>query len=94
MRFLRALFDFSFSTFVTTSFIRLVYGIGMLLITLIALGVIIFGFTQSTGYGILAIIGAFVGFVALLTLFRIQLEIIVVVFRIAEYLRDMARQSG
>lgn len=94
MRFLRALFDFSFSTFVTTSFIRLVYGLGMLVITLIALVVIVFGFTRSAGFGILAIIGAFIGFIVLLTLFRIQLEIIVVVFRIAENLRDMARREG
>ena len=56
--FLRALFDFSFSQFVTTQLIRLLYAIGVLFALLTALGVIVRGFNESVGAGFVALIVA------------------------------------
>lgn len=49
MGFLRALFDFSFSQFITTRLVRLLYGIGVLVAVLVTLGAIVAGFNESAG---------------------------------------------
>ena len=56
--FFGALFDFSFSEFVTTRLIRLLYGIGVVVGAVIAVGAILRGFGQSPGAGIAALIVA------------------------------------
>ena len=90
MGFLRALFDFSFSQFVTTQLVRLLYAIGVLIGAVAALGTIARGFNEGLGAGIVTLIVAPLIFLLVVILFRVWLEIIIVVFRIAEYLRDMA----
>lgn len=90
MQFLRALFDFSFSQFITTRLIRLLYAIGVVIAVVVALGAIARGFSEGAGAGIVALIVAPLIFLLVVILARVQLEIIIVVFRIAEYLRDMA----
>ncbi len=92
MGFLRALFDFSFSQFITTRLVRLLYGIGVLVAVVVTLGAIVAGFNESAGRGILTLIVAPLIFLLIVILARVQLEIIIVVFRIAEYLREMAGQ--
>jgi hypothetical protein len=88
--FFRALFDFSFTEFVTTRLIRLLYAIGVLVGAVIAIGAIARGFDAGAGAGIVALILAPLIFLLVVILARVWLEIIIVVFRIAEYLRDMA----
>ena len=90
MGFFRALFDFSFTEFVTTRLIRLLYAIGVLLAAVAALGAIVRGFNAGAGAGIVALIVSPLIFLLVVILARVWLEIIIVVFRIAEYLRDMA----
>src|SRR4028118_117507 len=92
MGFFRALFDFSFSQFVTTRLVRLLYAIGVVLAVVVAVGAIIGGFSESAGAGIAALIVAPLIFLLVVILARVQLEIIIVVFRIAEYLREMSGQ--
>lgn len=92
MGFLRALFDFSFSQFITTRLVRLLYGIGVLIAVVVTLGSIVGGFNEGAGTGIVTLILAPLIFLLVVILARVQLEIIIVVFRIAEYLRDMAGQ--
>jgi Na+-driven multidrug efflux pump len=60
----------------------------------IAVGAILRGFGQSPGAGIVALIVAPLIFllVVIIALARVWLEIVIVVFRIAEYLRGMAEE--
>jgi Domain of unknown function (DUF4282) len=88
--FFRALFDFSFTEFVTTRLIRLLYAIGVLFAAVAALVAIIRGFDAGAGAGIVALILSPLIFLLVVIIARVWLEIIIVVFRIAEYLRDMA----
>jgi len=90
MGFLPALFDFSFSQFVTTRLVRLLYAIGVLIAVVAALGAIVRGFNEGAGAGLVALIVAPLVFLLVVIIARVWLEIIIVVFRIAEYLRDMA----
>jgi hypothetical protein len=91
--FFGALFDLSFSEFVTIRFIRILY---IIFIFLIAIG-FIFGliggvvsmFSDSFWSGLWKIIVAPIGAVISLVLTRIWLEILVVVFRIAENTTDL-----
>lgn len=89
MGFLRALFDFSFSQFVTTRLVRLLYAIGVLFAAVTALGTVIGGFTESAGTGLIALIVAPLIFLLVVIVARVWLELVIVVFRIAEHLRDM-----
>lgn len=90
MGFLRALFDFSFSQFVTTRLIRFLYAIGVLVAALTAVSAIIAGFNESGGAGLAALIFSPILFLPIVIIARVYLEIVIVVFRIAEYLRDMS----
>ena len=88
--FFRALFDFSFTEFVTTRLIRLLYGIGVVVGAASAALAIARGLQVGPGAGIVALIVAPLIFLLVVIIVRVWLEIIIVVFRIAEYLRDMA----
>jgi hypothetical protein len=88
--FFRALFDFSFTEFVTTRLIRLLYGIGVVVGVASAALAIARGLQVGLGAGIVALIVAPLIFLLVVIIVRVWLEIIIVVFRIAEYLRDMA----
>ncbi len=92
MGFFRALFDFTFSQFVTTRLIRLLYVVGVLVAALVTFSAIVAGFRESTGAGIVALIFSPILFLIFVILVRVYLEIVIVIFRIAEYLRDMADQ--
>jgi len=89
-----ALMDLTFQRFITIGIIKIVYLIGLLLIAIGFLVMIISGFSQGVFAGIAAIIVApIVAF--LWTLFlRIYLELIVVLFRIAENTSIMAGRGG
>jgi Domain of unknown function (DUF4282) len=70
--------------------IRLLYGIGVVVAAVSAAAAILRGFQEGSGAGILALIVAPLIFLLGVIIARVWLEIIIVVFRIAEYLRDMA----
>jgi hypothetical protein len=86
--FFGALFDLSFSEFVTIKFIRILY---IILLLIIAIG-FVFGliggfvsmFTDSFWSGLLTILLVPIGTVVWIVLARMWLEVLVVVFRIAE----------
>jgi len=94
--FLATLFDTSFSSFITAKFVRLLY---VILILLIALGAFfsIFAITAALSEalpGVVAFVlalpmAAFMFFVYVI-LARIWLEIIIVIFRMAENLQTIA----
>lgn len=92
--FLGSLLDLSFTSFVTTKLIKVLYILTMVLIGLIALGIIGSGFAISTVVGFIFIITVAPIFVLLALIYtRVILELMIVVFRIAESTAEVASQG-
>jgi hypothetical protein len=83
--FLGALFDFSFTNFITTKIIKLLYVISMLGAAAVALSIIVAGFNVNSGVGLLALILSPVAFLLVVAYSRIALELVIVFFRIEEH---------
>lgn len=86
--FFRSLFDISFTSFITTKLIKLVYVVTLALIGLGTVLVIVGAFRDDAAYGVGALIGAPLGALLLIVLVRLWLELVIQVFRITELLRD------
>lgn len=95
--FFASLFDFSFSSLITTKIVKIVYVIATILIGLASLGFFVAWLTRG-GVGIvIAIIGAPILFIVYMIVTRIWLEIVIIVFRIGEDVRriaDAPRSAG
>jgi uncharacterized protein DUF4282 len=86
--FMTALFDFGFNTFVTPKVVKLIYVLIMILTGLGALGFAVTAFRISPVFGIIALfILCPLFFLVELALWRIVLELFIVIFRIADDLR-------
>ncbi len=81
---LATIFDLSFTEFVTTRVIKVLYVIGILFSGLFALAIIIGGFSEGAAKGILGLIIGPIVFLVYVLLARIWCEMIIVVFRIAD----------
>lgn len=90
----RSLADFTFSRFVTTDIVRLLYILSIAWHALVALAIAVSGFTQDVAVGLLGLFVSPVYFFLAVLFSRVVLEIVVVVFRIADYLRDMRGSRG
>ena len=85
-----ALFDLSFTEFVTTKLIRVIY---VLYIIVAALAGLSFLFACLKGNFVTVIGGLIVApviFLMLVIIARVSLELVIVIFRIAEHVRDIA----
>jgi hypothetical protein len=92
--FFGALFDFSFTSFVTTKIIKVLYVLILVLAVLSALVYTIIAFKVSAGFGILTlVIGDPLFIIIVMAFWRLVLEAFVVVFRIAEDIRAL-RERG
>jgi hypothetical protein len=92
--FLGALFDFSFTSFVTTKIIKVLYALIMVLVSLSALVFTISAFRSSAVFGLLVlVIGDPLFIIIVMAFWRLVLESFVVVFRIAEDIRAL-RERG
>jgi hypothetical protein len=92
--FLAALFDFSFTSFVTTKIIKALYVLIMILTVLSALSYTILAFKVSAAFGLITlIIGDPLFIIIVMAFWRLVLEFFVVVFRIAEDTRAMRERS-
>ena len=88
--FIASLFDFRFNSFVTPRVVRVVYAIGMIIIGLSALGFLLFAFKVSALFGIISLcILCPLYFLLYLALWRIALELIMIIFRIGDDLRSI-----
>jgi hypothetical protein len=88
--FFGSLFDISFSSLITTKVIKVLYVISLIVIGLFALVFIVAAFSNSVGLGILTlVVFAPIGALLYVIYTRVILEFIIVVFRIAEYTREM-----
>jgi hypothetical protein len=92
--FLSALFDFSFTSFVTTRIIKALYVLILVLAVLTALFYTVIAFRVSATFGLLTlVIGDPLFIVIVMAFWRLILEAAVVVFRISEDLRAI-RERG
>lgn len=92
---LGALFDFSFSSFVTTKIVKVLYILGVALSAFIALIILVGGLASGSVFKALGgIILAPIAFLIYVLVCRIWLELVVVVFRIAENTAVIAAASS
>ena len=93
--FLSSLFDFSFTSFVTTRIIKVLYVLIMVLVSLVALFYTIIAFRLSPVFGLLVLVIADPLYIIIVMAFwRLLLEAFVVVFRIAEDVHAMRERSS
>jgi hypothetical protein len=87
---LRALFNFSFNQWVSPKIMKFLYGLSILSAGLIALFFIIMGFNVSMGFGIFSLfIGAPLIFLLTVIYSRVLLEMILVIFRMADHMAEI-----
>ncbi len=87
---LQALFDFSFSRFVSPKIIRLLFGLSILLAALLALFFVIVGFKASIWVGIFVLLIA-APLIFLLTVIysRVALETVLAIFRVVDHVDNI-----
>lgn len=91
--FFARLFDFSFRDFITPTIIAILYGILIAIAVIAAIAVIVSGFTQAWWLGLIALILSPVIFLLYVIMFRVYLEIVVALIRIAQNTTDMLRKQ-
>lgn len=93
--FVESLFDFSFTVFVTSKIIKLLYILSIVGAAIASLFLITLGFTVSTVIGVLMLlIGAPLVFLLCVTYARVFLEIMIVIFRISEHTAQVVEKLG
>lgn len=90
--FVEALFDLSFSEFITTRLVKILYILGMVLAGVGALLTILGGIRAGAAAGLLALGLAVLMFFVTVIALRVWLELVIVIFRIAETLREIANK--
>jgi hypothetical protein len=93
--FFASLFDFSFSVFITSRIIKVLYVLSTILLALWTLALILLAFRSSTGFGIvMLVVGGPLFFVITQIYVRVVLELIMVIFRIHEDVDEINRRGG
>jgi hypothetical protein len=92
--FFGALFDFSFTDFVTSKIIKFLYGLSIFLIGLTTLILVVFSFAGGPIVGVFTLlIGGPLMFILGIIYTRVLLEIIMVIFKIAENTAITAKKN-
>ncbi len=93
--FFGSLFDFKFRFFITSKLIRFIYVLAFLFALLAYVSLVVAAFFESTLMGLLGlfIVGP-IAFFLLLIYARVMLELIMVLFSIAENVEVLSRQDG
>ena len=90
-----SLFDFSFTSLVTTKIIRFAYALIVILLSLGALVFLLTGLASGTTTGVLsALVVVPLTYLVYLILTRIWMEFLIVVFRIGEDIRAIRTGAG
>jgi hypothetical protein len=93
--FLPSLFDFSFSSFVATKVVKVLYVLIVLIAGLYTLFLLALGFRAGTGVGLLFLLVVCpLFFIVFVAVYRVLLEVMVVIFRMAEDLAEIRRRGG
>src|SRR5262245_66327728 len=94
MGILASLFDLSFTTFVTTRLMKVLYVFCIAFAALQAMVLVGVGFFVSTGAGLIALFAvAPLAFLVEVLWCRVAIECLVVVFRATEQVTEIARRS-
>jgi hypothetical protein len=88
--FFASLMDTRFDSLITPSLIRFLYVVAMIVLAIGVVAVIIAGFVNSAGSGIVWLILAPIGALIYLILIRLWLELIVVTFKLREAAEEVA----
>jgi hypothetical protein len=88
--FLGALFDFSFTQFITTRVIPVIYGLAIFFSGLIALTIVVSAFRMHASLGVLVLLVSPLLFLLYVAAARVSLELVIIVFRIHENIGRMA----
>ncbi len=91
--FFRELFDFQFTTFLTTRMLPVVYGFGIALAALFTVYFVVLRFRDSTTEGLVWLAIGPLMFFGLVTALRITLEFVLAVFRVAWYVEQVASHT-
>lgn len=91
--FFASLFDLSFTEFVTTRIIKVLYVLAIILAAIASLAMLIGGFSRGAGGAIMGLILAPLLFLLYVIMARVWLEVIIVLFRIAENTGRMVEQG-
>lgn len=89
--FLTGLFDFSFTTFITLKFLRVIYAVLLVLILLTGLVFLVAGLSEGGATAVLSLLFVPVFTLLYLVLARIYLELVALLFRIGENTSIMAQ---
>jgi hypothetical protein len=96
--FFSSLFDLSFSSFITTKIVKVLYVLAMVVFGVAALSYVIWAFTDSVALGLFALLTAAPLFFLVYVIYtRVVLELFIAIFRIAETnteLVALARQAN
>jgi len=88
-KFLKHLFDFSFKKFITTRVIAFIFWVNVILAGILGILIIIGGFKQTIVLGIFALVLVPVCYIVYVSILRVILELMAVIFRIGEYVEDI-----
>jgi uncharacterized protein DUF4282 len=91
--FLGSIFDLTFTEFITTRIIKLLFILGIIFAAIGTLLLIITGFSKGIGAGILALVLSPLIFLIYVLFARIWCEMVIVVFRIAEHTGRLVEQG-
>lgn len=87
--FFSTLFDTSFTDFVTLKIVKFIFIIGLVFIGLTTIAIILAGFQRGTNTGLLMLILSPIFFIFMVLIHRIYCELLIVIFKIAEYLKEI-----
>jgi hypothetical protein len=91
---LGSIFDLSFTEFITIRIIKLLFILGIIFAAIGTLVLIVTGFSNGIGAGIVSLILSPLIFLVYVLLARVWCEMILVVFRIAEHTGRLVEQGN
>ncbi|MEJ5227684.1 DUF4282 domain-containing protein [Thermodesulfovibrio sp.] len=87
--FFSTLFDWSFTDFITLKIVKFIFIIGLVIIGLATIAIVFSSFQGGTTSGLLMLILSPVFFFFMVLIHRIYCEILIVIFKVADYLREI-----
>jgi hypothetical protein len=91
--FLAQLFDFSFTRFITTRIIKLLYGLGLFFGFAGTIVILVGAFGDSVTAGVVALALSPFWLLLYVIIIRVLLEMAMVIFRMTEHIGEIARQG-
>lgn len=87
------LLDFSFTEFITTKIIKVLYGLAIFIAAVFTILLIIGAFSDSVASGVILLVLSPLWLLLCVTVSRLILEMVLVAFRMAEHVGYLAKQQ-